>query len=89
MVTENNGAEQTVTGLRPNTRYTLTGSGKVTGSNEMTIGVKEHGGNEEFMQFTSSNYTTGSIIFTTGFASTSAKFTCINMPALKPAVAII
>ena len=72
MVTKNNGAEQTVTGLHPNTRYTLTGSGKVTGPNAMTIGVKEHGSNEEFMQFTSSNYTTGSIIFTTGFASTSA-----------------
>ena len=72
MVTENNGAEQTVTGLQPNTRYTLTGSGKVTGPNAMTIGVKEHGSNEEYMQFTSSNYATGSIIFTTGFASTSA-----------------
>ena len=72
MVTKNNGAEQTVTGLQPNTRYTLTGSGKVTGQNEMTIGVKEHGSNEEFMQFTGSIYTTGSIIFTTGFASTSA-----------------
>ena len=72
MVTENNGAEQTVTGLQPNTRYTLTGSGKVTGPNAMTIGVKEHGSNEEYMQFTSSNYATGSIIFTTGLAGTSA-----------------
>ena len=72
-VTRHNGAEQTVTGLQPNTRYTLTGSGKVSGSNEMTVGVKEHGGNEEYMAFTDSGYTTKSIIFTTGFASTSAK----------------
>ena len=73
MVTENNGAEQTVTGLQPNTRYTLTGSGKVAGSNAMTIGVKEHGGNEEYMRFIGIDYSTKSIIFTTGFASTSAK----------------
>ena len=73
MVTENNGAEQTVTGLRPNTRYTLTGSGKVAGSNAITIGMKEHGGNEEYMEFTGSGYTTRSIVFTTGFTSIGAK----------------
>ena len=71
-VTRHNGAEQTVTGLQPNTRYTLTGSGKVTGSNAMTIGVKGHGNNEEHMEFTSVDYTTRSFSFTTGFASTSA-----------------
>ena len=73
MVTGHNGAEQKVMGLQPNTRYTLRGSGKVAGANAMTIGVKEHGGNEEYMQFTSSGYTTKSIVFTTGFASSSAK----------------
>ena len=71
-VTQHNGAEQTVTGLQPNTRYTLTGSGKVMGSNAMTIGVKDHGNNEEHMEFTSVDYTTKSFSFTTGFSSTSA-----------------
>ena len=71
-VTQHNGAEQTVTGLQPNTRYTLTGSGKVTGSNAISIGVKDHGSNEEYMEFTSGDYTTKSFTFTTGFSSTSA-----------------
>ena len=72
-VSEHNGAEQILTGLQPNTRYTLTGSGKAAGANAMTIGVKEHGGNEEYMEFTNSYYTTQSLVFTTGFVSASAK----------------
>ncbi len=72
-VSEHNGAEQTLTGLQPNTRYILTGSGRAAGVNAMTIGVKEHGGNEEYMEFTNSHYTTQALVFTTGFVSTSAK----------------
>lgn len=71
-VTQHNGAEQRVNGLLPNSRYTLTGLGKVTGPNAMTIGVKDHGNNEERMEFTGADYTTKSFSFTTGFSSTSA-----------------
>ena len=68
----NNGAEQKITGLRPNTTYRVTGWAKVTGPNAMRIGVKRHGGNVKSYRFSSSTYTQGSFTFTTGFGATSA-----------------
>ena len=67
-----NGAEQRVTGLQPNTTYTLTGWGKSNGSQSALIGVKHFGGNETFYVFKNSSYTQGSVTFTTGFGATAA-----------------
>ena len=72
-VTEHNGAEQLITGLKPNTRYTLTGSGTVAGTNALAVGVKQHGGNQKEIQFAGDYFETKSLTFTTGFASTCAK----------------
>ncbi len=63
----NNGAEQTITGLTPNTTYRLTGWGKVNGNNPLFIGVKRYGGNEKSVRFTTNQYTKGELEFTTGF----------------------
>ena len=66
-------AQQTITGLLSDTRYTLIGSGMATGSNAIAIGVRKHGDNEKDLQFTAGSYTTDSLTFTTGFASTRAE----------------
>ncbi|MFC0625102.1 glycoside hydrolase domain-containing protein [Kribbella deserti] len=63
--------EQTVTGLRANTKYRLSGYAK-TDAQEVWIGVKNYGGTEANTKFTSAEYTRGDVIFTTGPASTSA-----------------
>ena len=67
-----NGAEQWVDGLTPNTRYRLSGWGKTTGSEPMTIGVKYHGNPETKVGFFAATYEEKSLEFTTGFGSTRA-----------------
>lgn len=66
------GANQTITGLSPNTTYLLTGWFKTSSKSPVNLGVKWHGGNELVVQTTSSTFTQLSIKFTTGAASTSA-----------------
>jgi hypothetical protein len=65
------GMEQVVTGLLPNTTYTLSGYAK-TDSQEVWIGVKRFGGAEKNTRLTASTYTLGKVTFTTGATNTSA-----------------
>jgi beta-glucanase (GH16 family) len=67
-----NGSEQYVTGLRPNTTYRLSGWGKVEGELSMGIGAKNYGGPQKMVNFTTSEYTEGSVTFSTGLSNTSA-----------------
>lgn len=68
-----NGLEQTVTGLQPNTTYTLKVQGKVSVSGvNGTVGVKNFGGTTITTSVVSTSYVPLSITFTTGSSSTSA-----------------
>ncbi|MDG1482923.1 MAG: family 16 glycosylhydrolase [Myxococcota bacterium] len=71
--TATNGAEQSLTGLKPNTTYQLSGWGRTTDSNHpLKIGVKDYGGEELGVLFEGPEYTQGSVTFTTGLGSTGA-----------------
>ena len=76
--TDSAGANQTITGLSPNTTYLLTGWFKTSTSSAVNLGVKWYGGNELVAQTTSSTYTQLSIKFTTGPASTTANIYAYN-----------
>lgn len=69
---DNSGANQTITGLSPNTTYILTGWLKSSNNAPVQLGVKFYGGNELTSQTTSTAYSQLSIKFTTGPASTTA-----------------
>jgi len=75
---DNSGANQTITGLTPNTTYLLTGWLKSSNSSPVVLGVKWFGGNELSSQTTSSEYVQLSVKFTTGPASTSANIYVSN-----------
>jgi beta-glucanase (GH16 family) len=67
------GAEQMITGLSPNTTYTLGGYARVTNVGvPADIGVKNYGGNQRTATITSTSYTRGTVTFTTGPTSTQA-----------------
>jgi beta-glucanase (GH16 family) len=67
------GAEQVVTGLQPNTTYTLGGYAEVTAAGvPADIGVKNYGGAQVTATVTATSYTRGTVTFTTGPTSTQA-----------------
>lgn len=67
------GAEQTITGLSPNTTYTLGGYARVTQAGvSARIGVKNHGNAERYATITNTPYTRTSLTFRTGPAATQA-----------------
>jgi hypothetical protein len=67
------GAEQTVTGLSPDTTYQLEGFGETTTAGQCVyVGVKDFGGTETNTCLDSTSYTAGAVTFTTGASSTSA-----------------
>ena len=70
--TRQNGAEQRVEGLTPNTTYRLSGWGKAEGEEPILIGAKQYGGAEVRLAFGDAAYTYDSLIFTTGAGDTSA-----------------
>jgi len=70
--TTSNGAEQVVTGLEPNATYRLSGWGRTDGPDPMLIGVKDHGGEEQALSFTDTDYQEDALTFTTGLSNTTA-----------------
>jgi beta-glucanase (GH16 family) len=70
--TNGNGAEQLVVNLEPNATYRLTGWGKSLANQPMLIGIKNYGGPQKAIQFTSPDYEEGTVLFTTGFSNTTA-----------------
>jgi len=71
------GANQTLSGLSPNTTYLLTGWAKVANAGEtLAIGVKNYGGTETFTNVATASYTQAAVLFTTGSSSTSATVYC-------------
>lgn len=63
--------EQVIT-VKPNTTYALTGYAMVPAGQEAVIGVKNFGGTEAFTTITSTSYTKGKVLFTTGSTNTAA-----------------
>ncbi len=75
------GAEQTVTGLAPNTQYRLQGFAKsATAGQCVYVGVKNFGGTETRTCVSTTNYTAGAVTFTTGSTNTSALIYFWNPP---------
>lgn len=72
----NTGVEQTISGLQPNTTYTLSGYISASSGNTGYIGVKNYGGSQLLSGVSSSNYTQAAVTFTTGSSSTSATVFC-------------
>jgi hypothetical protein len=67
------GVEQTVTGLQPNTEYELRGFGKAAVSGQkIRIGVKGYGGQDTFKEITDTVWGKAKFRFTTGPSDTSA-----------------
>ncbi|WP_373231214.1 LamG-like jellyroll fold domain-containing protein [Cohnella sp.] len=67
------GANQTVSGLKPNTTYTLSGWAKVSSAGDIaSIGVKNFGGSETYQTTNATGYSKVSVTFTTGSSNTSA-----------------
>lgn len=68
------GAEQVITGLLPNTNYTLSAYVKTAATTDnIALGVKDYGGTETSVSTNSTTWTLKTLTFTTGVSSTSAK----------------
>ncbi len=73
LINGSGGAEQVITGLSPNTTYTLGGYARVTSAGvPADIGVKNYGGSQLTATITGTSYTRGTVTFTTGPATTQA-----------------
>ncbi|MBC1565020.1 toxin Cry1Ac domain D-VI-related protein [Listeria booriae] len=68
----NSSVEQTITGLLPNTTYTVSAYGKVENGARLSVGVKSYGGVQANAFVTSTDYGQGTLTFTTGATNTSA-----------------
>lgn len=66
-------AEQVVGNLYPGTAYQLTGFAKADTGQSILLGIKDYGGTETNVRLSSTSYSSGTINFTTGPSSTSAK----------------
>src|SRR5262249_18345526 len=79
-------AEQVVTGLSPNTTYTLGRWEPVSYPTlEAGIGVKDYGGPEVWAAPSNTAYTNGTVMFTTGPTSTQATVYCYKPAASNAA----
>lgn len=66
-------AEQVISNLYPGTQYQLKGYVKADSGQSVLLGVKEYGGSESSVALSGSTYTLGTLNFTTGPESSSAK----------------
>ena len=66
------GIEQTVTGLRPNTPYVFAGFAQATDAREVRLGVKDYGGPETYVRIRRKVLQHRKVAFTTGPENTSA-----------------
>jgi beta-glucanase (GH16 family) len=70
-------AEQVITGLTPNTAYTLSGWDRVSYPSAVArLGVRDYGGADTWADNSSTGYTQESVTFTTGPTSTQATIYC-------------
>ncbi|MBP3962605.1 fibronectin type III domain-containing protein [Paenibacillus lignilyticus] len=71
--TSADGVQQVITGLSPNTTYTLSGWGSVGASGTtVRLGINSYGGSDQYVTFDTTSQTRKSLNFTTGAANTSA-----------------
>jgi len=81
------GLTQVISGLAPNTDYTLTGWAKVgTAGEPVYFGVKNYGDAEKNGNVTATSYTQIGISFRTGSSNTSAEIYCYRNEGTTPAV---
>jgi len=74
------GVQQTVTGLHPNTTYTLSGWLKVSNSRQTAgIGVRDYGGKELMATSDETQWTRKTVQFTTGQTSTTATLVLVKI----------
>ncbi|CAN5185800.1 hypothetical protein BH11PLA2_BH11PLA2_29630 [soil metagenome] len=73
-IVNSGGAEQVVTGLAPNTTYTLSAWGRnsVSSGSEGYLGVKSYGGSQLLTSFTTTSLALKTLSFTTGATNTTA-----------------
>ena len=69
---DDDGIEQTVIGLRPNTRYVFAGFAQATDAKEVRLGVKDYGGPETYVPTRRKLLQHRKVVFTTGPTNTSA-----------------
>jgi beta-glucanase (GH16 family) len=70
-------AQQVITGLTPNTTYTLSGWDRVSsGASAARIGVNNYGGTDTWVDNHATGYTREAVTFTTGPTSTQATIYC-------------
>jgi hypothetical protein len=78
----NSSVEQTIYNLCPDTTYTVSCWGKAKAKAGVYLGVKDHGGSEQIIQFTDSkNFVKKSLTFTTGPKNTSVTVFFIKYPS--------
>jgi hypothetical protein len=83
-VQANSGLFQQINGLLPNTTYVLTAQARVeVAGTTVWVGVKNHGGPEQYQEIVSTGYTAANVAFTTGPSSTSALIYLWLSPAVS------
>ena len=78
------GAEQIITGLEPNTMYSLSGFGKIEPGDGISIGVKDYGGQQQTVTFDGEAYEAQSFTFSTGPSNTTAASSCLQASRRQP-----
>lgn len=65
--------EQVVSGLKPNTTYSVKAFARLTSGNQLVIGAKDYGGSQVLVNVSSGGYSEVSLSFKTGSSNSTAK----------------